>query len=106
MESTNGLITTAPATGAPSRRGATQSDWLGGRRGWVVAAVVFAAVTGLVLSQHWLGIADLVPLLFVLPCMAMMFMCMKGMNHGRQGDSTSVPGSSGDGAPTATHPRN
>ena len=106
MESTNGLITTSPATGATSRHGATQSDWLGGRRRWAVAGLVFAAVTGLVLSQHWLSIADLVPLLFVLPCMAMMFMCIKGMNHGRHVDSTTEQGSSGDGTPTATDPRN
>jgi hypothetical protein len=68
--------------------------------------LVFAAVTGLVLSQHWLGIADLVPLLFVLPCMAMMFMCMKAMNHGRHEDSATKQGSSGDASPTATDPRN
>lgn len=100
MESTNGLITTSPATGATSRHGATQSDWLGGRRGWAVAGLVLA-VTGLVLSQHWLDIADLVPLLFVLPCMAMMFMCMKGMNHGRHANSTTEKGSSDDETPTA-----
>jgi len=42
------------------------------------------AGTALALSQHWLIVAELTPLLFALPCVVMMFMCMKGMNHGRQ----------------------
>jgi hypothetical protein len=43
------------------------------------------------LSQHWLTVADLVPLLYVLPCAVMMFMCMKGsMNNGQQTDSTEA----------------
>jgi hypothetical protein len=35
-------------------------------------------------GQHWLAIADLVPLLFVLPCAVMMLKCMKGTNRGPQ----------------------
>jgi hypothetical protein len=38
----------------------------------------------LALTQHWLAVAELGPLLFLLPCALMMFMCMKGMNHGQQ----------------------
>ena len=38
----------------------------------------------LALNQHWLTIADLPLLLFLLPCAVMMLMCMKGMNHGQQ----------------------
>lgn len=79
MESTNGPITILPDIGAPARHGPIQgsSGWLGGRRGLAVAGVVIAAGIGLALSQHWLDVATLVPLLFVLPCMAMMFMCIK-----------------------------
>jgi len=36
------------------------------------------------LGQHSLAAANLLPLLYVLPCAAMMFMCMKGMHHGQQ----------------------
>ena len=46
-----------------------------------------AAAIALALSQHWLAIADLVPLLAVLPCAVMMFHCMKGMNRGQQTDT-------------------
>lgn len=70
-----------------------------------VAGVVIAAGIGLALSEHWLDIAQLVPLLFVLPCIAMMFMCMKGMNHSQQVDSPAKRGSAGDEPPTATDPR-
>jgi len=38
----------------------------------------------LALNQHWLTIADLPLLLFLLPCGLMMLHCMKGMNHGQQ----------------------
>jgi len=34
------------------------------------------------------AVADLVPLLYVLPCAAMMFVCMKGMSHGQQADTS------------------
>ena len=108
METTNGLITTPPATGRSSCHNAAQGSrsWLGGWRGLAIAGVVIAAGAGLALNQHWLAIANLVPLLFVLPCMAMMFMCMKGMNHGRQTDPTTTGAPTGGGTPTATDPRN
>ena len=57
-------------------------SFLGGRRGMALIAVAVIALLALALNQHWLLAAQLVPLLFLLPCMAMMFMCMKG--HGRQ----------------------
>lgn len=104
MESKN-LNISSPATGATSRRGATKGRWLGGWRSGAVASVVIAAGIGLALSQHWFDIADLLPLLFVLPCMAMMFVCMKGMNHNQQVDTPTKRGSTAEGSPTATDPR-
>jgi hypothetical protein len=59
---------------------------------------VAAAAIALALSQHWLAIADLVPLLVVLPCAVMMFTCMKGMNRGQQADTAQT--SLQNGAPT------
>lgn len=107
MESTNGLITIPPDTGAPVRPGSTQgsSGGLGGRPALAVAGVVIAAGIGLALSQHWLDLATLVPLLFVLPCMAMMFMCIKGMNRSQQTDSTTKRRSTDDGPLTGAEPR-
>jgi hypothetical protein len=60
-------------------------------------------MTALAVGQHWLAAADLVPLLFVLPCAAMMFMCMKG-SHSEQtkASPTSVP----NGTPNVTETRN
>jgi len=54
----------------------------------------FVTIVGLIalgLGQNWLTIAGLLPLLYLLPCAAMMFMCMKGMNHGPQ--ATAAPAS-------------
>ena len=70
METTSVQMTT-PA--APS--------WLSGRRGLVIAMGVAAATAALAADRHWLAIADLVPLLFVLPCVVMMIKCMKGTNR-------------------------
>ncbi|MGG2329395.1 DUF2933 domain-containing protein [Salmonella enterica] len=40
------------------------------------------------MNQHWLFAAQIVPLLFLLPCTVMMFMCMKG--HGRQSNAEAA----------------
>ncbi len=74
--------------------GASQS-WLSRNK---MIAFGLAGVLGLIafgLSQNWLTLAGLLPFLYVLPCAAMMFMCMKGMNHGPQTGSGSA------GSPTS-----
>jgi hypothetical protein len=66
----------------------TATDWLKRPRGFVIGlAIASAALIALV--QHWLSISDLVPLLIVLPCAAMMFRCMQGMNRGPQTDTSA-----------------
>ena len=91
MGTTNRQLTT-PAAGGSSSHGAGQASpgWLSGRRDLVVGVAAAAAAIALVLSQHWLTIADLVPLLAVLPCAVMMFHCMKGMNRGQQTDTAQA----------------
>ena len=66
------------------------SGWVS--RGLVIAAAVTtaAAVGALALGQRWLAVVDLLPLLYALPCAAMMFMCMKGRSHGRQAGTTQT----------------
>lgn len=85
METKNLPIVTSPASRSSSCHGGGQSsgNWFARRRGLILAG---AAATGIAigLSQHWLTVVELTPLLFLLPCLAMMFMCMKGMNHGQQ----------------------
>jgi hypothetical protein len=59
---------------------------------WIIAGVAVAGLTMLALGANWIAFATLVPLLYVLPCAAMMFMCMKGMNYGQNagnGDAVS-----------------
>jgi hypothetical protein len=104
MGTTNTQVTT-PGAGGSSCHGTGQGTrgWLGGRRGIVIAAVVAVAATALALGQHWLAVANLVPLLFVLPCAVMMFMCMKG-NHGQQ--TNGPPASTQGGTPSITDTRN
>ena len=87
METTNGQMTNPTANGSSCHgAGPSSRAWLSGRRGLVVGVAAAAAATALALSQHWFAIAHLVPLLVVLPCAAMMFTCMKGMNRGQQAD--------------------
>ncbi|TPG57431.1 hypothetical protein EAH89_10895 [Roseomonas nepalensis] len=57
-----------------------------GRRGLLVLAAGLA-VTGLLAGWNWLGTAAILPLLYTLPCAAMMAMCMRG--HG--GSNRSAP---------------
>jgi len=82
----------APANDSFSRYvvGSGSPSWLRRWYGLVIAGVVTAGVVALALSQRWLAVADLAPLLFILPCAAMMFICMKGMNHGQQNDSAQA----------------
>ena len=79
METTNVQLTAPVATG-----------WLSGRRGLIIGITAITAALALVAGQHWLAIADLVPLLFVLPCAAMMLKCMKGTNRGPQTGTTEA----------------
>lgn len=52
------------------------------RTAWIIAGVGVVGLAALAVGANWIAFATLVPLLYVLPCAAMMFMCMKGMNHG------------------------
>lgn len=67
-----------PADGRGGPRG-----WFGGRRVLVAAAAIAAVAAALAFAGA--GTAErLLPLLFVLPCMAMMFMCMRHAGGQRQ----------------------
>jgi hypothetical protein len=106
METTNHLITTPGAAESSSYHGASQASgrWLGRRRGVVIGGGAVVAGVALALSQHWLTVAELSPLLFLLPCTVMMFMCMKGMNHGQQ--TSAAPASAGANTPISSDTRN
>jgi Protein of unknown function (DUF2933) len=106
METTNRLITTPAAARSSSCHAAGQGlgSWLSRRRGLVFGGGVIVAATALALNQHWLTVAELTPLLFVLPCAVMMLMCVKGMNHGKQ--TGAAQASAGAETPISTVTRN
>ena len=84
MESANGE-TTAPAVRTSShvaRQGS--STWVVRPRKLIIGGAVVVGAAAFALSQQWLAAVDLVPLLYALPCAAMMLMCMRGMNGGHE----------------------
>ena len=62
------------------------SSYLQGRRALFVAVAVGSAA--LIFGWGWFGFAAILPLLYVLPCAAMMAMCMRG-HHGAGGNVTA-----------------
>jgi hypothetical protein len=92
MATTNALVRAPAAAKAPGCRISHQParSWLAGRRGLVIAGLLIVSLVALAVSQSWLAAATLLPLLFILPCAAMLLMCMKGMNHGQQPSAVQV----------------
>jgi hypothetical protein len=90
METKNGQSVTQPGGAFCQSTGQGSSGRFS--RGLVIAAAVatVAAVGALAVGQHWVAAASLLPLLYLLPCAAMMFMCMKGMSHGQQTGATQT----------------
>ncbi|WP_431269243.1 hypothetical protein [Dankookia sp. P2] len=79
-------------SGRPSRVSAIWANapaFLRGRSGLLALAAALAA-TGLLAGWAWLGAAAVLPLLYTLPCAAMMAMCMKG-HGGSDGNASAKP---------------
>jgi hypothetical protein len=58
-------------------------------------------VIGLFIAWQWFGAAAVFPLLYVLPCAAMMLMCMRG--HGGSGNTSTNPNGGTASAPDISH---
>jgi hypothetical protein len=86
METTNDLVTTPATAGSSSCHGVRRASggWLSDRRVLIFGGGAIVVAVVLALDQHWLSTAAPTLLLFLLPCVVMMFMCMSGMNHGQQ----------------------
>jgi len=56
--------------------------WLRRGRGMLVLVTAVAGIVALASGWYWLGFAAIAPLLFLLPCAAMMAFCMKGTGNG------------------------
>ena len=65
--------------------------YLRGRWGLLLAAAAFGII-GILAGWTWLGSAAVLPLLYTLPCAAMMAVCMRG-----HGGSANTPTKSGSG---------
>lgn len=63
--------------------------WLRGPRG-MLALVGLSVIVALAFGWYSLGFAAIAPVLYLLPCAAMMAMCAKGMGH--NGDKASESG--------------
>ena len=86
----------APVSGAaqPEKRESGcggKGSLIAGRNKWFLIVAVVLAVAGLVLGSSILGFAAILPLLYVLPCLFMAAMCMRG--HGGGGTSNYGNGS-------------
>jgi hypothetical protein len=61
-------------------------------------------VSGVALNWNWLTAAGLLPIVAFLPCMAMMFMCMRHGTRG-PGDKTALPNKLPSQFPTSSDPQ-
>lgn len=78
------LVPTAASAGTQqTARACGQSGSLmSGRRKWFVVAAALIAAAAVAFGSAVLGFAAILPLLFLLPCLVMAAMCMKGHGNG------------------------
>lgn len=83
------LVPIAPAAEPEKSAGCGgKRSLLAGRVKWLVLAAAALAIAGLALGSGVLGLAAILPLLYVLPCLLMLAMCMKG--HGKGSAPTTA----------------
>jgi hypothetical protein len=59
-----------------------------GRAGAIVAMLVLiSGAAAFAVSQHWLSLAALTPLVFVLPCAAILVLCLRGARQNSRPES-------------------
>ena len=63
---------------------------MAGRTKWLILAAVALAAGGLALGSSVLGFAAILPLLYTLPCLLMVAMCMKGSGKGGSANSDNA----------------
>ena len=85
------LIASLPGGGGVERDRRSAPAYLSGHKGILLLAAALGII-GLLAGWRWFGAGAVLPLLYVLPCAAMMAMCMKG--HGGTGNTQDKPGAS------------
>ena len=83
-------IRSAPQKAQSGCGAGSPRHWLRGRTGMLLLAALVMGGAAFGLGWAWLGFAAVLPLLYVLPCLAMFAMCMKGMGSNR-GAGSSAP---------------
>jgi hypothetical protein len=84
METANSLVPIQTISDSSCHRS-------GQHRGVIIGVTLAAVVAAFALSRYWLPAAAFAPLLLLLPCAAMMLMCMRGMNHRQHVIPQQVP---------------
>jgi cystathionine beta-lyase family protein involved in aluminum resistance len=79
------LVLTAASAGKKQKAGGCSEagSFLSGRRKWFVIAAALIAAAAVAFGSALLGFAAVLPLLFLLPCLVMAAMCVRG--HGKGG---------------------
>ena len=67
----------ATASTSNKKSGVSCSGVSSQRRKWLLAASAVLALAALAFGSMWLGFAAIFPFLYVLPCLAMLAMCMR-----------------------------
>ena len=88
---------TSRADGAQSRNGLPA--YLKGSKGLLILAAG-VVIIGLLAGWRWFGTAAVLPLLYILPCAAMLAMCMKG--HGGPASTSDKTDAGGSGGPAGS----
>ena len=101
MEDLGSLRVSALIASLPGGDGAAQhrcgaSAYLRGRKGKLLLAAALGII-GLLAGWTWFGTAAVRPLLYVLPCAAMMVICMRG--HGGSENPPTKPSSGAGSGP-------
>ena len=83
--STSNSIAPVAAAAAPEKGTSGcggKGSLMGGRNKWFLIGAALLAAAGLVLGSSILGFAAILPLLYILPCLVMAAMCMRGHGGG------------------------
>jgi hypothetical protein len=70
------------------------------RRRRLLLVVAALGIIAFFAGWRWFGAAAMLPLLYTLPCAAMMAMCMRG--HGAPGNTSNAPNNSAGSGPDAS----
>lgn len=75
-------------TWSASGRNAEHSGLLRGKR-WPLAVIATLSILGVVIAAAFAGFAVILPLLYIVPCILMLALCMRGKGSDPTSDSST-----------------